>query len=526
MILALGCGTPQGLEVARVGGDGWLGTFIRRLGGEQSFELLPPPEGFRGELRPYQLRGFSWLAFLRQWGFGACLADDMGLGKTIQTLAFLLREKAHGQELPTLLVAPMSILGNWQRELRRFAPGLRAMLHHGAKRHHGSSFAREAARVDVVLTSFQLLHRDYSTLRGARWGGIIIDEAQNIKNPDTHQSQAARALQADYRIALTGTPIENHVGDLWAIMDFLNPGLLGRRATFREHYFQPIQSGADPGARARLRRVTSPFLLRRLKTDRQIIDDLPDKTESKVVCALTREQAQLYGEVLASFQRELAESEGIKRRGLILAVLTRLKQVCNHPAHYLTEPAPLARRSGKLKRLEEMLEEIFERGESALIFTQYAAMGELLQRHLQETFGCWTPFMHGAVPRQERDRLVREFQESAAPTAFVLSLKVGGIGLNLTRATHVFHYDRWWNPAVEDQATDRAYRIGQTRDVMVHKFICGGTLEERIDEMIEQKSALASEIVGGGEAFLTELSDTELDAILKLSETIIDDERA
>ena len=524
MRLALGTADYGGLDVARVRGGGWLDPFLKRLCGEQAFEVLPPPPAFCGELRPYQIRGFSWLVFLRMWGFGACLADDMGLGKTIQTLAFLLHEKNQGAKRPVLLVGPMSVLGNWQRETQRFAPELRCMLHHGTQRWHGDSFAKEAKTFDIVLTSYQLLVRDYTDLRKVDWVGIILDEAQNIKNPDTHQAQAARALQADYRIALTGTPMENHVGDLWSIMDFLNPGLLGKRAAFREKFFRPIQSGTDPSARSRLRRATSPFLLRRLKTDKQIISDLPEKIEGKVTCTLTREQARLYEEVLENFQREAAEAEGIARRGLILGVLTRLKQVCNHPAHYLGQPQAIVRRSGKLKRLEEMLEEIFGRGESALIFTQYAEMGTLLQRCLRETFGREMPFLHGGVPRKERDRLVQAFQEGTEPQAFILSLKAGGTGLNLTQASHVFHYDRWWNPAVEDQATDRAFRIGQTRNVMVHKFMCGGTLEERIDDMITRKTALASEIVASGETFLTEFSDDELDQILSLSGAVIEEE--
>ncbi len=523
--LALGAGGGHyGLDVAQVRGGGWLDPFLKRLCGEQPFEVLPTPAAFCGELRPYQVRGFSWLVFLRVWGFGACLADDMGLGKTIQALAFLLHEKERGEKRPVLLVGPMSVLGNWLREAQRFAPSLRCLLHHGPDRWHGESFAREAQQADVVVTSYHLLYRDYVNFRKVKWAGILLDEAQNIKNPDTHQAQAARALPADYRIALTGTPMENHVGDMWSLMDFLNPGMLGKRAVFREKYFRPIQSGTDPGARSRLRRVTTPFILRRLKTDKQIISDLPEKVEGKVYCPLTLEQARLYEEVLAEFNRELELSEGIARRGLILAVLTRLKQVCNHPAHYLRQAQRLAKRSGKLARLEEMLEEAFERGESALVFTQYAEMGTLLKRHLCQVFGRDMPFLHGGVPRKERDRLVQEFQESAQPLAFVLSLKAGGTGLNLTRATRVFHYDRWWNPAVENQATDRAFRIGQTKNVMVHKFICGGTLEDRIDAMIERKTALASEIVTSGETFLTELSNSELSEILSLSEHAVADE--
>ncbi|MBP5226647.1 MAG: DEAD/DEAH box helicase [Kiritimatiellae bacterium] len=513
---ALGIQARNGLEIAHVRSDGWLTPFLRQLEGEASFEELPQPDTFIGTMRPYQLRGYSWLAFLRAWGFGACLADDMGLGKTIQALAFLLHEKAKGEKRPVLLVAPMSVLGNWIREAERFAPTLTCMLHHGSDRWHGDSFAREANTYDLVLTSYQLLHRDYRALRRVEWAGILLDEAQNIKNPLTRQSQAARALKAEYRIALTGTPIENHVGDIWSIMDFLNPGLLGGRTLFRKRFFQPIQSGSDPSARSRLRQMTTPFILRRLKTDKRIISDLPEKVESKVYCPLTFEQARLYQEVIDSFERDLEAAEGIQRRGLILAVLTKLKQVCNHPANYLGEHDAETARSGKLLRLEEMLDEIFARGECALIFTQYAEMGHLLQRRLCQTFAEETPFLHGGVARKERDRLVSAFQEGRRPQAFILSLKAGGTGLNLTRATHVFHFDRWWNPAVEDQATDRAFRIGQTHRVMVHKMICTGTLEERIDRMIEAKTDLANEIISHGETFLTELTNEALQEILHL----------
>jgi hypothetical protein len=514
--LALGVEGHNGLDVAFVRSGGWLNPFLRQLGGEESFEVLPPPEGFNGELRPYQVRGYSWLAFLRALGFGACLADDMGLGKTIQALAFLLHEKAKGERRPVLLAAPMSVLGNWMRETQRFAPGLRCMLHHGAGRWHGESFAREARGADFVLTSYALLPRDYMDLRKVEWAGIILDEAQNVKNPDTRQAQAARALKADYRIALTGTPMENHVGDVWSIMDFLNPGLLGKRGEFRKRFFQPIQSGTDPGARTRLRQMTMPFILRRLKTDKNIITDLPEKIENKVFCPLTLEQAKLYQEVLDTFDRELDSADGIGRRGLILAVLTKLKQVCNHPSNYLGESFARADRSGKLVRLEEMLDEVFAQGESALVFTQYAEMGHLLQRELCQRFAEDMPFLHGGVARKDRDKMVAEFQSSTNPCAFILSLKAGGTGLNLTRATHVFHFDRWWNPAVEDQATDRAFRIGQTRRVMVHKFICSGTLEDRIDQMIEQKTRLAAEIIRNGEKFLTELSNDALRDVLRL----------
>jgi SNF2-related domain/SNF2 Helicase protein/Helicase conserved C-terminal domain len=527
----------HGLPIAEVRGHGWVETLFNRLSGdEQRFGVLPPPEGFCGELRPYQQRGYSWLVYLRSCGFGGCLADDMGLGKTIQALAFLLHEKEGGEKRPALVVGPMSVLGNWLRETQRFAPALRCLVHHGSGRWHDESLLREMTQVDVVFTSYHLLYRDYADLRQVSWSGILLDEAQNIKNPDTRQSRAARGLKADYRIALTGTPLENHVGDVWSVMDFLNPDMLGKRSAFREAFFRPIQTGSDPGARVRLKRMTAPFILRRLKTDKQIISDLPEKIEAKVYCPMTLEQVALYQDELSSFQRELGAAEGIGRRGLILATLTRLKQICNHPEHYLggqrkaqrldglaaarlpsrNDPVLFAAASGKLTRLTEQLEEVFANQECALVFTQYAEMGHLLTRHLCEVFGRDMPFLHGGVPRAKRDQLVADFQATQVPQAFVLSLKAGGLGLNLTRATHVFHYDRWWNPAVENQATDRAFRIGQTQRVLVHKFICNGTLEDRIDALIESKSALASEIIGHGEAALTSLSDEMLSTLLTL----------
>jgi hypothetical protein len=558
--LALGTQTKRhGLPIAEVRGHGWVETLFNRLSGdEQRFGVLAPPQGFCGELRPYQQRGFSWLVYLRSCGFGGCLADDMGLGKTIQALAFLIHEKERGEKRPALVAGPMSVLGNWMREAQRFTPGLRCHVHHGSNRWHGKSLIRELAQFDVVFTSYHLIYRDYADLRQVAWSGILLDEAQNIKNPETRQSQAARGLTADYRIALTGTPMENHVGDLWSVMDFLNPDMLGKRTAFREAFFRPIQTGSDPGARIRLKRMTAPFILRRLKTDKHIISDLPEKIEAKVYCPMTKEQVRLYQDELSSFHRSLEDAEGIGRRGLILATLTRLKQICNHPEHYLGGQARSLRlggdisapplgsvkrgrakvskggalisppshnedalrkfsaASGKFTRLAEQLEEVFANNECALIFTQYAEMGHLLVRHLCEIFGRDMPYLHGGVPRAMREQMVEAFQATRVPQAFVLSLKAGGLGLNLTRATHVFHYDRWWNPAVENQATDRAFRIGQTQRVLVHKFICNGTLEDRIDAMIESKSELATEIIGHGEHALTELSDEMLGSLLKL----------
>jgi SNF2 family DNA or RNA helicase len=463
------------------------------------------------------MRGFSWLVFLKNWGLGACLADDMGLGKTIQAIAFILHEKRNGPQKPILIVGPTSILGNWQHELNRFAPSLTCVLHHGTSRLRDDSLSRQVENTDIIITSYNLLHKDYRFFKRIKWSGFIIDEAQNIKNSLTLQAQAARAITADYRIALTGTPMENNVGDIWSLMDFLNPGLLGTRKHFRETFFKPIQSGSDLKSKNRLRRITSPFILRRVKTDKDIIRDLPEKIENNIYCCLTTEQKELYQDITESFSRELEDQSGIGRRGAILAVLTHLKQVCNHPANYLGASGYLENRSGKLDRLVEMLEEIFIKGESALIFTQYAEMGALIKDHLCQTFAVDIPFLYGGTSRKNRDSMIQNFQSSAHPSAFILSLKAGGTGLNLTRANHVFHYDRWWNPAVENQATDRAFRIGQKKNVMVHKFICAGTLEERIDALMARKSLLTDEIISSNEKFLTELSNQKLRELLQLS---------
>lgn len=516
--MALGARTtPGGLGISGVTATGWVDDFLSQLQGQASFAELPSPQGFQGTLRPYQLRGFSWLAFLRRWGLGACLADDMGLGKTVQTLALIQRDWEADGRRPVLLIAPMSVVGNWKKEAERFTPDLPVLVHHGLKRAKGGTFAKEARQHALVLSSYGLLHRDLDQFQKVSWGGVILDEAQNIKNPETKQAKAARVLEADYRVALTGTPVENHVGDLWSIWQFLNPGFLGSQTEFRRAFFVPIQVLHDPDATERLRRLTGPFLLRRLKTDNAIIADLPDKLEMKVYCNLTREQASLYEAVVEDLDRQLHKAEGIQRKGIILGTLSKLKQVCNHPAQFLGDNSPIPGRSGKLARLTEMLDEVLQAGDRALVFTQFTEMGGLIQRHLQETFGREVLFLHGGVARTQRDRMVARFQsETDGPRVFLLSLKAGGTGLNLTAANHVFHFDRWWNPAVENQATDRAFRIGQTRNVQVHKFLCVGTLEEKIDEMLERKQEVAARVVGTGEAWLTELSNDQLKDLLTL----------
>ena len=514
--LALGAAAPPvGLPLDGLTAEGSMGELLARLEKRADFEEVAVPAGFCGTLRPYQVRGYSWLAFLRRFGLGACLADDMGLGKTIQTLA-LLRREWPAEKKPALLVCPTSVVGNWQKEASRFTPDLPVLVHHGAGRIKGAAFRKAVEKVALVLSSYALLHRDAELLRAVPWGAVILDEAQNIKNPETKQAKAARALPADWRLALTGTPVENHVGDLWSIGEFLNAGFLGTQASFKREFFVPIQANRDAEAVKRLQQRTGPFVLRRLKTDKTIIADLPEKLEMKVYCTLTKEQASLYAAVVEEAGKIFDETDGMKRRGNILGTLSKLKQVCNHPAHFLGDNSAIPDRSGKLQRLTEMLEEMLEIGDRALVFTQFTEMGGLLQRHLQETFGQEVPLLHGGLTRKQRDEMVTRFQQPGGPAILLLSLKAGGTGLNLTAANHVFHFDRWWNPAVENQATDRAFRIGQTQRVQVHKFLCVGTVEERIDEMIERKQAIAGSTVGTGEGWLTELSTAELKNILAL----------
>ena len=524
--LALGSAdTSAGIRFDGVAATGWMQELLERLRDKQQITRLEPPKRFVGELRPYQERGYDWLDFLRAWGFGACLADDMGLGKTIQTLALLQQERERGEDRPALIVCPTSVLSNWEHEAKRFTPGLTSYVHHGPGRPRGWEFIQRAQDHGIVLTSYALLQRDLEDLSTQQWAGLILDEAQNIKNPDTKQSRAVRGLIADYRIALTGTPVENHVGDLWSIMDFLNSGFLGSEQEFKRSFFLPIHAQHDREASERLQKMTAPFILRRLKTDRSIISDLPEKLEMKVFCALTGEQGRIYEEIVEEAEKRIQDAEGIERRGVILATLSKLKQVCNHPAHFLGDGSELEGRSGKLTRLTEMVEEILESGERSVLFTQFAVMGTLLQEHLQDRLGREVLFLHGGTPKRRRDTMVSRFQseEEDAPPIFVLSLKAGGTGLNLTAANHVFHFDRWWNPAVENQATDRAFRIGQKRNVQVHKFVCAGTLEERIDAMIERKRSVADEIVGSGENWITELSDDEIHDMLTLEKSAVRD---
>ena len=507
-----------GLPIVGLGGSSWVN---RLLAQESHLERLAPPPGFNGTLRPYQLRGLEWLAFLDRLGIGACLADDMGLGKTIQLIALLLHERRSNgtaQPGPTLLFVPMSVVGNWRREIERFAGHLRVLVHHGLNRLTGAAFAKTANEHDVVITTYGLAHRDQKAFDRVRWHRIALDEAQRIKNPSANQTIAIRSMKAVHRVALTGTPLENHLSELWSIMEMLNPGLLGTAAAFRKRFAVPIEKMGDSRRADQLRNMIRPFLLRRLKDDPNVECDLPEKMEMRVFCNLTAEQAAMYERTVQQMLGEVATASGIRRRGLILATLTKLKQICNHPAHFLRQEGPLAGRSGKCERIVEMLDEVLEEGDAALVFTQYKVMGNLLQTLFRDRLRMEVPFLHGSTSAKNRDKMIQRFQEDKdSSPIFLLSLKAGGFGLNLTRANHVFHFDRWWNPAVERQATDRVHRIGQTRRVQVHKFVCIGTIEDRIDKLLTEKSALSDRIVGSGDEWLTGLSTAELKDYLALS---------
>ena len=491
---------------------------------------LPAPDGFCGQLRPYQERGLGWLAFLNRFDQGACLADDMGLGKTIQLLAFLQYLKTE-QELkrPVLLVAPTSVLTNWKREAEAFTPDLSVREHYGPRRPSTpASLKKSLSDVDLVLTSYGLLQRDSELLETLDWQGVVIDEAQAIKNPGAKQSQAARDLaragkSGRFRIALTGTPVENRVSELWALMDFLNPKVLGEEDFFRQRYRLPIERYGDMSSLRDLKARVGPFILRRLKTDKAIISDLPEKVELSEWVGLSKEQKSLYSKTVEDTLDAIARAPRGQRHGQVLGLLTRLKQICNHPALALREETvdrEFLGRSAKLQRLDEILDEVIEAGDRALLFTQFAEWGHLLQAWMQQRWKAEVPFLHGGTRKSERQAMVDRFQEDPrGPQLFLLSLKAGGVGLNLTRASHVFHLDRWWNPAVENQATDRAYRIGQTSRVMVHKFITSGSVEEKIDRMIREKSRLAEDIVGSGEEWLGSLGGDQLRDLVALEDS-------
>ncbi|MCC6950799.1 MAG: DEAD/DEAH box helicase [Phycisphaerales bacterium] len=531
-----------GIPIVGLEATGWLQAFLSSEAASRHVTMLETPRSFRGALRPYQARGVSWMAFQESLGFGICLADDMGLGKTVQLLALMAWERqvdgAPGTSEapapsaavpPTLLLVPMSVVGNWMHETRRFCPDLRLHVHHGPARPLGDAFVARAAESDLVVTTYALAHRDRELLARVNWARVVLDEAQYIKNPTAKQTQAVRGLQAHRRVALTGTPVENRLTELWSIMDFLNPGYLGSAAGFRTKFAVPIERYHDRHRAEKLRGLIRPFVLRRLKSDPTVVADLPEKVEGREYSHLTGEQASLYESCVKRMLAEVDHSEGIQRRGLVLATLVKLKQICNHPALALKEPdngsPPDPARSGKCIRILEMLDEVVAQGDQALVFTQFREMGDLLERMFRHALGKEVLFMHGGTTQPQRQAIIDRFQKAdgSAPV-LILSLRAGGVGLNLTAATHVFHFDRWWNPAVENQATDRAYRIGQTRTVQVHKFVVRGTLEERIDAMIESKSELAQNIIGAGEAWISELSTDQLRDILTLRNDAVDDE--
>ncbi|WP_308637470.1 DEAD/DEAH box helicase [Paenibacillus silvisoli] len=525
-----------------------LTKLMAQLTQQTDWPATPVPATLHAELRSYQRDGFAWLAFLRRFGLGACLADDMGLGKTVQFITYLLHLKeleaagrggGGAEPMPSLLICPTSVLGNWQKEIRRFAPSLRIMLHYGSKRLSGEAFAAEAREADLVLTSYATASLDQETISGFRWSTICLDEAQNIKNAGTKQSAAVRSFPARHRIALTGTPIENRLSELWSIYDFINPGYLGSSRTFNEQFSQAIEKARDEERTQELQRLVKPFMLRRKKKDPAIQLDLPDKNEMKTYINLTAEQGALYDQTVNQLMENVRKLEGIERKGAILAALTQLKQLCDHPMLLTKEPIPepdeegllatepLIGRSAKLERLLAMVRELREEGERCLIFTQYIGMGQMLQRVLAQELGEPVLYLHGGTSKTGRDRMIEQFQSQSLPaneqpSVFILSIKAGGVGLNLTAANHVFHFDRWWNPAVENQATDRAYRMGQTRDVQVHKFISLGTLEERIDEMLESKQQLSDNVITSSEGWITELSTDALKDLFTLRREWVD----
>ncbi|BBA34966.1 DNA/RNA helicase, superfamily II, SNF2 family [Methylocaldum marinum] len=494
---------------------------LAKLRDHRQLEPVDDPPRLNASLREYQKRGVAWLRLLERLGLCGCLADDMGLGKTIQVIARLVLEKEEEDCAgPNLLIVPTSVIGNWQKEIERFAPQLATHIHHGSGRTQDEQpFREECARSDVVITSYTLLRKDAGLFSAIRWRRVVLDEAQNIKNPVAAQTKAVLQLDAGYRLALTGTPVENRLLDLWSIFNFLNPGYLGKQAQFRKNYEQPIQRDNDLAKSALLKKLVEPFILRRVKTDPAIIKDLPAKVENRQFCNLSREQASLYESLVRDVERQLEESEGIQRQGLMLSTLMKLKQICNHPAQFLQDGSPFtADRSHKLERLLDMLGEVLGEGESALVFTQFTEIGDSLERQLRATLQCRTYYLHGGTSRNRRERMIAQFQDpESPPSIFILSLKAGGVGITLTRANHVFHFDRWWNPAVEDQATDRAFRIGQTRNVFVHKFITLGTLEERIDRMIEDKKQVAGTIVGSDESWLAKLDNESFRQLIALN---------
>lgn len=504
-----------------------LAQMLARLVDDSQLEPIANPEKLNAQLRDYQKRGVAWLRYMESLGLNGCLADDMGLGKTMQVISLLVLEHEQTKPDPTLLIAPTSVIGNWQKEIEKFAPQLTTLIHHGSEREQSiDAFQQLCEQHDVLITSYTLARKDSKLLNAQYWRRVVLDEAQQIKNPKAAQTKAILKLNADFRLALTGTPVENRLMDLWSIFNFLNPGYLGKQAQFRRTYELPVQRDNDPVQSAILKKLIQPFILRRLKTDKAIIKDLPDKIENKIYCNLSKEQAALYEVVVQEVAAQLEETDGIQRQGLMLSTLMKLKQICNHPMQFLQDGSAFTpERSHKLERISEMLEEAMEQGDSVLIFTQFTEIGEYLDCYLAQEKHYKTYYLHGGTPRAKRERMISDFQDPETGTAiFILSLKAGGVGITLTQASHVFHFDRWWNPAVENQATDRAFRIGQKKNVFVHKFITLGTLEERIDQMISDKQKMADSIVGNDESWLTNLDNRAFKKLIALNKQSIMEE--
>ncbi|MEO1431748.1 MAG: DEAD/DEAH box helicase [Cyanobacteria bacterium J06633_8] len=507
--------------------DEALSTMMAKLQDKSQLEPVSELNNLQGTLREYQKRGVSWLDYLERLGLNGCLADDMGLGKSVQVIARLVQEQEQVNEeenLTTLLIAPTSVVGNWQKEIVKFAPHLQTMVHHGGDRLKTTAEFKTACKeYDVVISSFTLARKDEKLFNSITWQRIVLDEAQNIKNPKSAQTKAILKLSAKHRLALTGTPVENRLLDLWSIFNFLNPGYLGKQAQFRKSFEVPIQKDNDKIKSTTLKKLVEPLILRRVKTDKSIINDLPDKVEQKLYTNLTKEQASLYEVVVKDVEKKLQEAEGIERKGLILSTLMKLKQICNHPAQFLQDNSEFStERSHKLSRLAEMVEEAILEGESILIFSQFTEVCEGIEKYIKQNLYCNTYYLHGGTNRKRRENMISEFQNpETEPSVFILSLKAGGVGITLTKANHVFHFDRWWNPAVENQATDRAFRIGQKKNVFVHKFVSIGTLEERIDQMIEDKKKLASAVVGSDESWLTELDNDAFKKLIALNKSAV-----
>ncbi len=510
--------TIPGADVGPVITNGaWLAQTLRTMRAPSGIRSAVVPKSFHAVLRPYQKIGYTWLRYMQQLGFGVCLADDMGLGKTVQVLAFLEKLRLEKPKGRVLLIVPASLLGNWQKETQRFAPEMKFCLLHGKS---AAALGETVNKNDAFLyiSTYGMAVR-VGELEGVFWDCIVLDEAQAIKNPLTRQTRQMKRLNSRMRVAMTGTPIENDLTNLWSLFDFLNKGLLGSSTEFRD-FCKGLSE--QPEGYARLKSIVSPFMLRRVKSDKRIISDLPEKMEAVAYTSLSKKQVVLYRKLVADLDKRLHETDenapgGIERRGLVLAAIVKLKQICNHPDQYLGQQTYASSDSGKFQMLQEICETISEKRERVLVFTQFKEIAEPLAEFLTGIFHAKGYVLHGGTPVRQRNQIVEAFQGEAYVPFIVLSVKAGGTGLNLTAANHVIHFDRWWNPAVENQATDRAYRIGQRKNVMVHKLVCEGTVEEKIDAMIQSKKELAEQVIGsGGEKWITEMSNEELMSVLRL----------